>query len=334
MPIAGGSAGAGVAVSAINASFYLGNPQTTKLSNILFYPTTNFDTRYQFKVFPNLWFGNNKWYVAGKFELSYMEQKTYGLGSNSPVDSLNIIAFNEVKLYEGIYRKIASNLFVGVGYALDNFYNIQEQWDKSWPSEFSQYEYGTLSNSFSSGLTFNVLYDSRKNIINPLGGSYLNIVYRINSSALGSDYNWTGLYITGKRYINFSHARHRTLAFWGLYWGNWGELPYLNMPGTALDYTGWTGRGYYRARYIGKQMLYAETEYRFDFTKSGLWGGVIFVNAQAYHEPDAERFRYANPAAGLGLRLKFNKYSDSNITFDVAFGKNSFNWYVALNEAF
>jgi len=334
MPISGGSSGEGVAISAINASFYLGDPKTTKLSNILFFPTTNFDTRYQFKIFPNLWFGNNKWYVAGKFEFNYMEQKTYGLGANSHVDSLNIIDYNSTKVFIGINRKVFNNFFAGVGYAMDNFYNIEEEWDKTWPSNFSQYEYGTSSNSLSSGVTFNLLYDSRRNPINPIGGFYLNILYRLNSTSLGSDYNWTSLYLTAKNYINFSNVRHRTLAFWGMYWANWGELPYLNMPGTALDFTGWTGRGYYRARYIGKDMLYAETEYRFDFTKSGLWGGVIFVNAQSYKEPDTEIFKYVKPAAGLGLRLKFNKYSDSNITFDVAFGKNSFNWYVALNEAF
>ncbi len=334
MPLSGGSSGEGVAISTINASFYLGDPKTNKLSNILFYPTTNFESRYQFKVFPNLWFGNNNWYVGGKVEFNYMEQKTYGLGANTIEDSLNIIDFNATKLYIAINRRIFSNFFLGIGYALDNFYNIEEEWDKSWESEFSKYEYGTSTNSLSSSVSLDIIYDTRKNIINPLSGMYMNLSYRINSEYLGSDYNWISLYLTLKKYINLSNRRHRTLAFWGLYWANWGELPYLNMPGTALDFTGWTGRGYYRARYIGKQMLYAETEYRFDFTKSGLWGGVIFANAQSYHEPDAERFRYIKPAAGLGLRLKFNKYSDSNITFDVAFGKDSFNWYVALNEAF
>ncbi len=334
MPLSGSSSGEGIALSTINASFYLGDPKVNKLSNILFYPTTNFESRYQFKVFPNLWFGNNNWYVAGKFEFNYMEQKTYGLGANSFEDSLNIIDFNSTKVYIGINRRLFSDFYIGVGYMLDNFYNIEEEWDKSWPSDFSQYEYGTSSNSLSSGITFNLLYDSRINPINPIGGFFLNILYLVNSTQIGSDYNWTNLNIDTKKYINFSKVRHRTLAFWGLYRANWGELPYLNMPGTALDFTGWTGRGYYRARYIGKHMLYAETEYRFDFTKSGLWGGVLFVNAQSYQEPDSEKFRYVKPAAGLGLRLKFNKYSDSNVTFDLAFGKDSFNWYVALNEAF
>ena len=81
-------------------------------------------------------------------------------------------------------------------------------------------------------------------------------------------------------------------------------------------------------------MLYAEAEYRFDFTKNGLWGAVIFTNMQSYTEPKNNKFSYILPAVGAGLRLKFNKYSDSNITFDVAVGKESFNWYFNLNEVF
>ena len=82
------------------------------------------------------------------------------------------------------------------------------------------------------------------------------------------------------------------------------------------------------------QLLYGEAEYRFDLTKSGLWGGVVFVNGQSFIEPEINKFKYIKPAGGFGLRLKFNKYSDSNITSDIAFGKGSVVWYVGLNEAF
>jgi hypothetical protein len=81
-------------------------------------------------------------------------------------------------------------------------------------------------------------------------------------------------------------------------------------------------------------MLYAEAEYRFDLTHSGLWGGVVFVNGESFIEPDNHGFKYVKPAAGFGLRLKFNKFSDSNLTTDLAFGNGSFVWYVGLNEAF
>ena len=100
-----------------------------------------------------------------------------------------------------------------------------------------------LSKSLSSGITLIFCTIAGKTSLTHWW-IFCEFLYRVNSSYLGSDYKWTNLNITVKKYINFSNVRHRTLAFWGLYWGNWGELPYLNLPGTALDYTGWTGRGY------------------------------------------------------------------------------------------
>jgi hypothetical protein len=334
LPVSGGSSEKGVAVSTINAAFYLGNPETTNLSNVSFYPSTNFSSYFQFKIFPNLWLSRNKWNVPGRLEFSRINQDTYGLGANTSDDSLNVIFFDLFSINLNINREILPDFFIGMGYSLDDYYNINEGWDKSYHSEFETYGLGTSGRSLSSGIVFNFLYDSRKNSINPLQGFYSNLKLRINSPVLGSDYNWKSIYFDTRKYISFSKIRHRTLALWGLYWATWGDVPYLNLPGNGLDYSGWTGRGYWRARYRGRQMIYAETEYRFDITKSGLLGGVLFVNAESFTEPDTKRFEYILPAAGFGCRLKFNKYSDSNITADVAFGKNSFNWYIGLNEAF
>jgi outer membrane protein assembly factor BamA len=334
LPVSGGSSEKGVAVSSINASFYLAKNENTKLSNISFYPATNFKSYFQFKIFPNLWSGNNKWNIPGKFEISRISQNTYGLGANSSIDSLNVIVFNLFSSYLTINREVLPDFFIGLGYNLDYYYNITQQWDKSYLSEFESYGTGTDASSFSSGTTFNFLFDNRKNSVNPQSGLYSHLMLRINSPVLGSQYSWKSIYFDTRKYISFSNIRHKTLALWVLYWATWGDVPYLNLPGTALDYSGWTGRGYWRARYRGRQMLYYETEYRFDVTRNGLFGGVLFVNAESFTEPVSNRFKYVLPAAGIGCRLKFNKYSDSNVTADIAFGKDSFNYYISLNEAF
>jgi hypothetical protein len=334
LPISGGASEKGLAFSAINASFYLAKTDNTKLSNISFYPATNFKSYFQFKIFPNLWSGNNKWNIPGKFEISRISQNSYGLGANSSSDSLNVIVFNLFSSYLTVNREVLPDFFIGLGYNLDYYYNINQQWDKSYPSEFWSYGIGTNSSSLSSGVTFNVLFDDRKNSVNPLHGLFSHLMLRINSPVLGSQYSWKSIYFDTRKYISFSNMRHKTLAFWALYWATWGDVPYLNLPGNALDYSGWTGRGYWRARYRGRQMLYGETEYRFDITRNGLFGGVFFINAESFTEPVSNRFKHVLPAAGLGCRLKFNKYSDSNITADIAFGKDSFNYYISLNEAF
>jgi len=335
MPLSGSSGGeGGIGISTVNVSFFLGDPSTTRLSNITFYPTTNFNSYVQFRALPNLWFEKNLWNIPGKLELAYNSQDNYGLGGNTPSDSLFVIQYQLTRLYLTCNRLLVKNLYVGLGYNYDNFYNVSDLSDTNYTTPFEQYEYGNGESSLSSGITFNVLIDSRKNSINPLNGLYSNFLLRYNDSWLGSDYKWQSLYFDTRKYISLSNNRHRTLALWGLCWATWGEVPYLNLPGTGLDYSNWSGRGYYKARYRGKKMLYAEAEYRFDLNANGLWGAVVFANAQSFTEPDTEKFEYILPAVGTGLRLKFNKYSDSNLTFDVAVGKDSYNWYFGLNEVF
>jgi hypothetical protein len=43
---------------------------------------------------------------------------------------------------------------------------------------------------------------------------------------------------------------------------------------------------------------------------------------------------YWHPAGGAGVRMKFNKYSDTNIAFDVALSKGFVNVYLFIGEAY
>jgi outer membrane protein assembly factor BamA len=199
---------------------------------------------------------------------------------------------------------------------------------------FSKYGIGTGPVTTSTGVAFNLLVDSRKNSINPEGGWYSSLVYRWNPPGLANDYRWASLYFDTRRYYSLSDRTHSILGIRAMYWGTFGDVPYFNLPGTSLDASGRSGRGYVLGRYRGKQMLYGETEYRFDISQNGLWGGVVFANLQSYTEMSSGQFVYVLPAAGTGLRIKFNKRSKVNLTLDFAAGKDSFNWYFNLGEFF
>jgi len=334
MPLSGDNSEEGINVSAINTSFYIGQRATTKLSNVTFYPTTDFSSYFKFEIIPNLWLPNNSWNIPGRFEYSYTQRKTYGLGSDTPEDSLVLVNYNSLISHISLNKEILPDFFIGAGYYLDYFFNISQEWEEDYPSSFERYEYGTSSESLSSGIAVNFLFDNRLNPINAIAGLYSNLTVVFYEPVLGSQYKWQSVFIDTRRYINIDTYRRRVIALRGLFWGTWGEVPYLNIPGTRLGDATWTGRGYYKGRYRGTHMLYAEAEYRFDITHSGLWGGVVFVNGESFIEPDNRGFKYVKPAAGFGLRLKFNKFSDSNLTTDLAFGQGSVVWFVGLNEAF
>ncbi|MNY66741.1 hypothetical protein D3C86_2042160 [compost metagenome] len=82
--------------------------------------------------------------------------------------------------------------------------------------------------------------------------------------------------------------------------------------------------------------MYGEAEYRLRLTKSGLLGAVAFLNCSTTsNKQDAEKlFDAVNPAGGIGLRIKLNKISRTNITIDYGIGKNSNGFYLNVGETF
>jgi hypothetical protein len=69
-------------------------------------------------------------------------------------------------------------------------------------------------------------------------------------------------------------------------------------------------------------------------TENGLWGMVLFTNVTAPSTFD--KFDYPNwyGSFGGGLRFKYNKFTQSNMLFDMAFSSNYWTWYFGLNEYF
>ena len=153
---------------------------------------------------------------------------------------------------------------------------------------------------------------------------------------MGSDVNWQSLLIDARKYIHFPATSPNTLAFWTYDWFTVsGKPPYLNLANTACDTYLNMGRGYIQARFRGQNLVYFESEYRFKILNNGLIGGVAFLNAQSYTEQESKRFEVVSPGYGVGLRFKFNKFSNTNIALDYGWGSHgSQGIFANLGEVF
>ncbi len=333
IPIAPAGSGQGkVAVSAINASFY--TSRESNLSSIYFYPYTNFYDSYGIILTPNIWIDKNRFNLIGDFRAISNIVQDYGLGTSAPKTELTQVHYDQIRTYLAAHTLVARYLYAGAGYFLDSYYNISESDVSSDPrTHYSNYPLGTASNVVSSGMTANILRDSRRNSLNPRGGFYTSIILRLNEAAFGSTYTWKSLYVDTRKYFSFSDTRHKIFAIRALYWGTTGDVPYLNLPATLQDFNGRAGRGYINGRYRGTQMLFTEAEYRFDISEHGFFGATVFANAQSFTEPSG-KFESIAPAAGIGLRLKFNRASDANIAFDLGVGRDGLNFNINLGEYF
>jgi hypothetical protein len=317
--------------------FYLGDRNTTYLSTVSFAPYFNFHGRIGLPLRSSLWLKDNSWNIQGDTRVLIYPEDTWGLGGAEPEDNKLIVYLKYIRFYQSALKRITSYFFAGLGYNMDAYLDIETN-NPEGVKKFTGYPYGTAAsmNSFSSGLTANLLYDSRNNVFNPLPGAYSTIIYRYNAHALGSDANWQSIYIDMRKYVALTASNEQNIiAFWTFYWQTFGNgIPYFNLPSIGWDPYQRSGRGIEQNRYRGKSLLYFESEYRRDITRNGLLGFVVFGNVNSASELATGNFSYWHPAAGGGLRIKYNKGSNTNIAIDYGFSKGYSALIVALGEAF
>ena len=320
-----------VGLLSANAAFYVSDSATTNISSV----STSFNySQYNQITIPiqaNIWTRDNGYNVITEWRYFKYPQDTYGLGGQSLLENADRIDYSHIRLHQTVLRNITGAFYLGLGYHLDYRWKIKQEGINEDVSA-----YGLPSKSVSSGVVANVLYDSRKNSINPIGGVYANARYRNNLKVLGSDTHWESLVLEFRKYVNFPKGSRNTLAFWDFNWLTLsGKPPYLDLPSTSWDPSNNTGRGYIQGRFRSPNMLYFESEYRFAITQNGLLGGVVFGNAQSFSNWPAQKFNKIAPGAGMGIRIKINKTSRTNIAVDYGFGvKGSRGLFVNLGEVF
>ncbi len=335
-PTSSAASGDKTVFTSFNVTFLAGDKKTTNLSNIFFIPYIGFGKQYGFIVQPNIWLRNNNWNFVGEHFILNYPQNTWGLGGNSPDENEILIDYDHLRFHQNALVGIFPHFALGLGYAFDNHYNIVI--DSADLSEISApHLFNTSDNSsLSSGLTLPVVLDTRQNSLNAEQGIYCSITYSFYDPIFGSDDRWQSLFVDVRKYFPISGKKYSILALRSYYWTILsGTVPYLDLPANRWEpTTGSASRGIRQNRYRSNAILYYESEYRFGISRNGLLGGVVFASVTAPSEYGTQHFIYWHPAAGVGVRLKFNKYSRTNVTLDYGFSKGFQSVYLNIGEAF
>ena len=343
-----------------SATWYMGNPATTKLSNFVgnFLYTTK--KQWIFSSRSTVFLDENKWILVGDWRYFITSQPTYGLGSSSPNDftenpnqpgvlwGQQEMDFSLIRFYESVLRRIGdSKFYLGLGYHLDIHSKvesfIQDEVDPALAFSHDVYnlEKGFDLESYTlSGFTLNAIMENRDIAVSPYEKNFALVSYKINPTFLGSDQNSSTLLLDYRHYFNLSETRKRHLiAVWGF--GNVvisGNVPYMNLPSIGWDMFGRTGRGYAQGRFRGESMVYSEAEYRFPLQKNKeTFGGTVFVNAASFNSKmtGEKIMAQVNPGYGVGFRVMINKVNRTTIAADYAFGqKGNSGFYLNVNESF
>nr|WP_321452269.1 BamA/TamA family outer membrane protein [uncultured Carboxylicivirga sp.] len=350
------------------ATWFMGDKSNTTISSGLgsVIYTTNKQLILTAKT--NVFTEGDAWNFLGDWRYFKSSQPNFGLGAgpnsikavgsgfeydddmySAPISSAQMMEFNYFRFHETALKRYKdTRLFLGLGYHLDIHDNIKDNLldlEAETPVLTSHYLYQT-AHGFSttgytlSGVSLNVLYDSRDNTTNPYTGRYAFVNLRINPEWLGSDQSSSILWAEYRDYINLDKSRPRhMLAFWTYGWSvTSGNVPYLDLPALGWDQFGKSGRAYTKGRFMGEDLWYGEMEYRFPLQKNkDTFGGVAFVNATSASNRmnDIGLFEYVDAAAGLGMRVMINKERRTELTFDYAWGQyGAQGFYFGINATF
>ena len=274
--------------------------------------------------------------TKGDFRYLDTDRSTWGLGPIETGQDEYPMHYELLRAYVTFYRRTSGPVYVGLGYHLDHFTNIEDKRaQQGEPTPFGSYSGKGVTSTKASGVSFNLLADTRDSIVNPMNGYYVSSSLRTYLEDIGSDRNWQEFWVAAQLYPHLPSDSDNVLAFWIYSWFTFGPGPYYNLPATGWDTYGRGSRGYLQERIRAANQIYLESEYRFQLTRNGLFGGVVFLNGISSTQAESKTFGPMNYAGGLGIRIKFNKYSRTNLALDRAWGRaGSGGWFMGMSEAF
>lgn len=325
---------AGVSAS---AGGWLGDPATTTLSSGAAGVSYSTNDQLMVQVRTDIYLPDNAWALKGDWRYLDTNQPTYGLGPASSAQRRSPMDFKLYRLYQTGFWHVPNTLFyAGLGYHLDVWDEIVEpDAPPGTPTDYRLYSGGPVTRSIASGVSFNVLYDTRDNPINARRGSLWNASLRAYSRAFGSDEIWQALASDFRTYPAVPPGSRNSLAIWNYVWFTFGKPPYLSLPAIGWDTYGRSGRGWLQGRIRGRDQVYTEFEYRRLLRRDGFLGAVVFLNLTATTQPDGGQFGVLDPGMGAGLRIKFNKRTDTNLAVDMAWDEfRVSHLFLGLQEVF
>jgi hypothetical protein len=272
-----------------------------------------------------LWLGDGRWRVLGNLELSKFPTKFWGIGNDTPDDAeedFTPLLFNS--LVE-VQRGVGKGWFLG-GLARAGYRQLREV------EEDGLLASGSVPGSQDGGiigLGAVVSWDTRDNTVYPRAGWYNQLRAVLYDGSFGSRYDF-GSYTLDVRLYQ-SLFRTHVLALRGVGLASSGTPPFDLMPQLGGDRL---LRGYFQGRYLDRQLLAFQGEYRLPvwwrigavaFGAVGQvadgWGDVAF---DRFHASVGGGVRFLISPEGLNLR------ADYGWGFDV----NSGGFYLSVGEAF
>lgn len=273
-----------------------------------------------------IFFNQERYLLKGNLEYSSFPRLFYGIGNQTPTSNEEIYSYRFFLFEPLLLKRVVGKLFVGGGIRYTSVSKVEL-------AENSQLADGRIAGALGArgtGLETAITYDTRDNVLNAYHGTLAEITHGWYDKRFGGTQQYELTKVDVRQYWKLFRHRNDVVAVQGYGYFATGTPPLLELG--ALG-GGDLMRGYYEGRYLDRNFVAGQVEYRRPLTKR--LGVVGFAAAGRV----ADRFSDLSlsgikPSFGAGLRFKIVKAENLNLRFDYGIGRGTSNFYFNVAEAF
>jgi hypothetical protein len=306
--------------------YYFRIDSSARTSNAQLQVVRTFNQQTLFRVSADIFTKDERLFIHYYTGYRKYLDRFYGIGPNSQESAREDFSFNSWITAISVLGKVGDQTFLGLNLRHQNMYNIQSR--DSLGALYNQLAQGSTGSN-TLGFGPEMRFDSRDNVLSPLKGGLINLLFRHNPALNAANPAFQTYLIDLRHYIPLAK---------NTVWANriFNQHQSGNPPFRELSLAGGSElvRGYFQGRYRDKSLAAFETELRFPMGK--MLGATLFSSTFQVG-PDAVSLlqnRWKG-AYGAGLRIFVNQKERIVLRVDVARtfeGHTAF--YIDLNESF
>lgn len=297
----------------------------SKPSKISAVVTVSTKGRVNISVVNDLILQENKYMILSYFNYKKTPEYMLGIGNDVSLDDVEEVVQNRIKFATAAMRRVKENYYAGVSLDFSDYFDIETDSN----SFLIRDEVPGLLGGSDIGVGLAGALDSRSNRYNPQQGALLLTTVTFYPKFLGSRYEFTSVYIDGRKY--FRIGKKSVLAMQATASYNTGDVPFYDL---ALLGGEDRMRGYYKGALRDKAMFDTQIEYRmpvWNIFGITTWIGTGRV-ASSFKNMGLDGLWLSY---GGGIRIRVDSENNANLRLDMGFGPNGVSgFYFNFAEAF
>lgn len=286
--------------------------------------------QFKFNIETDLMFHHNKQNLKARMTYLNFPLLFYGVGDHTKKEDAANVLYENVEIVGSFSQQIIKNGFVGASYKYLNSLKV-EYTDTNSTSPLIDSVDVSKNAGVTSGFGFVFLYEGRDNRLNPFKGAYFNMEVEFFRKFLGSNFQYTRLFIDTRKYVSLIKGDKLILA--GQVLGEF-VTDGANIQGLpALGGPDWGSRGVYFGRFRDNASLAGNLEFRFPLF--WIFGGTVFGGVGQVQSNLAQfKWDQNHYVYGAGFRVMVSSKNRVNLRFDLGFSKDDSAFIVEFSEAF